>query len=391
MKISRRAVELQESATLAVSARAAKMKADGVDVIGFGAGEPDFDTPGHIKRAAIDALEHGRTKYSQPSSGLFSARQAVCTKFARENGLAYTPDQVLIDAGGKMVVYLAIQALIDPGDEVVIPKPYWVSYPEIVRLAGGVSVFPCGREENDYRLSPGELRASLSSKTNLVILNSPSNPSGVTYAPNEIRALGEVLQDRDLWVLSDEIYDRLLFDGQETLSYAAVGPKAYGQTITINSASKTYAMTGWRIGYAAACVEVIRAMARIQSQTTSGAVTFNQIALAEALNGKDTELTRMREEFERRARFMHRRLTSIPGVRCPRPTGAFYCFPNVAATYPRLGVSGSVAFAERLLEQAKVAVVPGVAFGMDDHVRLSFATSMEQIEKGLDRLEKFLG
>jgi aspartate aminotransferase len=289
-----------------------------------------------------------------------------------------------------MVLYLAIQVLVDPGDEVVIPRPYWVSFPEMVRLAGGTPVFAAGLLERDYKLTAVELRAALSPRTKLVIINSPSNPSGVTYHPEEMRALAAALDDRDLWVISDEIYDKLLFDGQKSLSFAAASEAAYRKTITTNSASKTYAMTGWRIGFAAGPVEVIHAMAKLQSQTTSGAVTFNQDALVEALTSDQSDVEQMRREFERRAHYMYRRLTSMPGVRCPRPTGAFYCFPNVSAAYPGLGVSGSAGFADRLLEHAKVAVVPGIAFGMDDHVRLSFATSMEQIEKGLDRFEAFL-
>jgi aspartate aminotransferase len=390
MNLSQRVSQLHESATLAVAAKAARMKADGVDVIGFGAGEPDFDTPRPIRRAAIEAIERGETRYVHPTSGLGLAKQAVCAKFARDNGLTYRPEQVIIDTGGKMIIYLGIQAIIDPGDEVVIPRPYWVSFPEIVRLAGGEPVFPVGSPTRDYRLTPDELRASLTPRTKAIIINSPSNPSGVTYSPDEIRALAKVLEGRDVWVLSDEIYDRLLFDGQETLSFAATGAFAYDHTITINSASKTYAMTGWRIGFAAGPAPVIQAMAKLQSQTTSGAVTFNQHALVEALNGSHDDVERMRAEFEKRAHYMYARLTALPGITCPKPTGAFYCFPNVSAAFARLGVRGSADFAERLLEQARVAVVPGVAFGMDEHVRLSFATSMDQIEKGLDRIEALL-
>jgi aspartate aminotransferase len=390
MKLARRVMELEESATLAVSAKAARMKAEGVDVIGFGAGEPDFDTPIHIKRAGMDAIDAGQTKYAKPASGISVAKEAVCAKLARENQLTYAPQQVIITAGAKMAVYLAIQALIDPGDEVVIPKPYWVSYPEIVKLAGGVPVFVAGPEENDYKLTPDDLRTVLTGRTRLLLVNSPSNPSGVTYSPVEIRALAEVLQGRDLWVVSDEIYDRLLYEGQETLSYAAVSDKAYARTITVNGASKTYAMTGWRIGYSAGPHEAIKAMAKLQTQTTSGAATFNQIALAEALTADQAPVEAMRVEFEHRARHMYKRLTAIPGVSCPKPTGAFYCFPNVSGAFERLGVSGSGEFADRMLEEVRVAVVPGIAFGMDEHVRLSFAASMHTIDRGLDRIADFL-
>lgn len=390
MKLATRVMELNESTTLAVTAKAAKMKADGVDVISFAAGEPDFDTPTHIIRAAIEALQQGQTRYPKPASGIAIAKKAVCEKLARENDLVYRPEQTIITNGGKLAIYLAIHALVDPGDEVIIPLPYWVSYPEMVGLAGGKPVFVAGPESKDYKLTPEALRSVITDRTKLFLLTSPSNPSGVTYTPSEIRALAGVLQDRDVWVMSDEIYDRLLFDGHETLSYAAVSERAYRQTLTVNSVSKTYAMTGWRLGYAAGPVELIDAMAKIQSQSTSGAPTFAQYALAAALTEDQTPVEQMRSEFERRAHHMYKRLCAMPGLRCPKPTGAFYCFPNVSGAYQRLGVKGSVAVAEKLLEAALVAVVPGAAFGLDDHIRLSFATSMEMIDKGLDRIEALL-
>ncbi|MCH7597109.1 MAG: pyridoxal phosphate-dependent aminotransferase [Planctomycetes bacterium] len=390
MKLSQRAIDLAESATLAVAARAAKMKAEGVDVVGFGAGEPDFGTPEHICEAGIAAIKAGHTGYPKPASGLAETKKAVCERFERVNGLSYTPQQTIITSGGKECIHLAVHAVIDPGDEVVIPVPYWVSYPEIVRLAGGVPVVVAGAVANDYKVTPDLLRAVLTDRTRMVIINSPSNPSGVTYEPDEIRALASVLTEREVLILSDEIYDELLYDGQRTLSYAAVNDDAYAQTLTVNSASKTYAMTGWRLGYAGGPVDVVKAMAKLQSQSTSGAATFSQIALATALTGDQSAVESMRVEFERRGKHMWKRLTSMSGVACPKPTGAFYCFPDVSATFARLGVSSSREFAARLLEKAKVAVVPGIAFGMDAHVRLSFATSMEEIDKGLDRLAAFL-
>ena len=390
MTLSRRVRRIAESATLAVSAKAARMRSEGIDVISFGAGEPDFDTPEHIKRAGIAAINAGQTKYPKPASGLPAAKKAVCEKLARENNLEYAPEQVIITSGGKMALALAMLATVDDGDEVVIPKPYWVSYPEIAKLAGGVPVFVAGPEDNDYRLRPQDLESALTDRTKVVCLNSPSNPSGVTYSPDEIRALAEVLASRDVYVISDEIYDRLLYDGQQTMSYAAAGDRAYGQAITLNAASKTYAMTGWRLGYAAGPVEVIKAMSKLQSQTTSGAATFNQIAFAEALTGDQSAVEAMRSEFARRGKHMWERLTAMPDVSCPRPTGAFYCFPKVSACFARLGVTGSVAFADRLLDEARVAVVAGVAFGLDGHVRLSFASSLEQIDRGLDRFAAFL-
>lgn len=390
MRLAKRVRNLAESATLAVASKAARMRADGIDVISFGAGEPDFDTPAAIKQAAIAALEAGHTKYAKPASGIPEAKEAVCRKFGRENSLHYKPEQVIITAGGKMAVSLVIQALVDEGDEVVIPAPYWVSYPEITKLAGGVPVIVTGPQSNDFKLSPEDLKPVLNDRTKLFLLTSPSNPSGVTYTPDELAALADVLVAHDLFVMADEIYDRLLFDGQASASYGAISDKTFAQTITINSLSKTYAMTGWRMGYAAGPVDVIGAMRKLQSQSTSGATTFNQHALVEALTGDQSSVEPMRVEFERRAHFMYDRLTGMPGVQCPKPTGAFYCFPNFSECYAKCGAADSSAFAELLLEQARVAVVPGVAFGMDEHVRLSFATSMEKIQEGLNRIERFL-
>jgi aspartate aminotransferase len=390
MRLAQRVLQLEESATLAVSAKAARMQAEGVDIISFGAGEPDFPTPAHVARAGIQAIEAGKTKYSKPASGHPAARRAVCEKFARENQLSYQPDQVVLTVGGKEAVFLAVMAVVNPGDEVVIPAPYWVSYPEIVKLAGGVPVFVSGPEERDYKLSAPLLRGVLSPKTKMVIVNSPSNPSGVTYSPTEMRELASVLEDRELVVLSDEIYDQLLYDGQRTISYAAINERAYAQTITAHALSKTYSMTGWRIGYAAGPKDVVSAMAKLQSQSTSGTVTFIQEALIAALTSDQKDVERMRGEFERRARHMRERLCAMPGIRCPRPTGAFYCFPNVSETYKRLEVSGSVDFADRLLAEARVAVVPGIGFGMDAHVRLSFACDQRHMDEGLDRIRAFL-
>jgi len=391
MRLAQRVTELAPSATLEVTAQAARLKADGVDVISFGAGEPDFDTPAHIKRACIAAIEGGQTKYSKPASGSAESKRAVCAKLARENGLEYGPEQVVVTSGGKMAFYLAAHALLDPGDEVIIPVPYWVSYPEIVKLAGGVPVFVTGSAANDFRLTPDVLSSALTARTRMFIINSPSNPSGVTYSPDELKALGDALRGRDLVAVSDEIYDQLVYDGQTAMSFAAVSDEVYAKTVTINSASKTYAMTGWRLGYAAGPRDLIAAMCKLQSQSTSGAVTFNQPALAEALSASQACVAEMRIEFARRGKHMWERLSAISGVTCPKPTGAFFCFPNMSRLYTRLGVGGSVEFARRMLEEVHVAVVPGVAFGMDAHTRFSFATSIEQIDAGLDRIERWIG
>jgi len=390
MKLSKRVQMLAESATLAVSAKAAAMKKQGIDVVGFGAGEPDFDTPVNVKEAAKKAIDAGQTKYATPASGILPAKEAVCSKLKRENNLTYEPGQVLITVGGKEALFLAFCALLDEGDEAILPVPYWVSYPEQIRLAGGKVVPVVGSEANGFRLTPDQIAAAITPRTRVLVLNYPSNPGGFCYSPEEIRAIADVVVRHDLIVFSDEMYDRLLYGNQRFLSFAAARPEAYERTITFNAGSKTYSMTGWRIGYAAGPKDIIAAMARLQSQTTSGPATFNQVALAEALTGDQSSVERMRKEFERRAEYMYTRLAAMPGVRCVQPTGAFYAFPNVSGTYRKLGVKGSVEFAAKALEEAKVAVVPGIAFGSDEHIRLSFATGMDQIQKGLDRLERFV-
>lgn len=390
MKLSRRVLELDESATLQVSARAARMRTEGVDVIGFGAGEPDFDTPEHIREAGVAALRAGHTRYPTPSSGIPVAKEAVCTKFLRDDGLSYKPDQVVITAGAKLAVYLALHSLLEPGDEAIVPAPYWVSYPTLVQLTGATPVFVRGLESRDFKLTPDDIRRAITPRTRVFIFNSPSNPGGFTYHPDEVRALAGVLADYDVTVISDEIYDRLVYEGQKTLSFAAVSQRAYEQTLTVNSASKTYAMTGWRAAYAAGPEYLIAAMSRLQTQNTSGAATFTQYALAAALASSQEVVEEMRQEFERRARYMWERLNSIPGVRCVRPTGAFYCFPNIGEAAQRRGIGTSLEFAERLLAEAHVAVVPGAPFGFDDHIRMSFAASMDHIRTGLDRMEAWL-
>ena len=390
MRISKRISRLAESATLAVAAKAANMRAQGIDVVSLAAGEPDFDTPEHIKAAGIQAIRDGKTKYSKPSSGLPEVKAAAQRKLQRENGLSYEPSQIIITAGAKDAVQMAIVTALDPGDEVIIPSPYWVSYPEQVKLANAVPVFVPGDEVHGFELTVGQLEAAITERTRMIILNSPNNPGGFTYSPQKIEQIAEVVRGKDILILSDEIYDRLTYGDVTHRSIAATGPDAFGKTVTISGGSKTYAMTGWRIGFAAGPEPIIAAMAKLQSQRSSGAATFTQVALAEALTGDQSCVAAMREEFARRAAHMHERLSAMPGVTCVPPTGAFYCFPNVMGAYEPLGVAGSVQFAERLLEEAHVAAVPGIAFGNDAHIRLSFATSMERIDEGLGRLEAFL-
>ncbi len=394
MKISQRAQSVPASMTIAVTAKAKELKAQGIDVVGFGAGEPDFDTPDYIKKAAIAAIDAGKTKYTA-APGIPELRQAISDKFMRDNGLAYTPDQVIINIGGKHSVYEAMQAVLDPGDEVLMPTPYWVTYPEAVKLSGAVPKVVETSKDSGYKMSPDQLKAAITDRTALLILNSPSNPGGFTYTPDELRALAKVLEGTDIYVMSDEIYEKLIYGNTEFISFAALSDDALGRTLTLNGFSKAFSMTGWRLGYVAGPLEVIKAMARLQSHMTSNAVTFAQYAAVAALGPEaDQAIETMRIEFEKRASFMAERLNSIDGIECAPATGAFYCFPDVSVHYGRTingaRIDGSLDFAQALLEQAKVALVPGVAFGLNNNVRLSFACSLEQITKGLDRLEQWL-
>lgn len=392
MELSERAKQVSESATMAVAAKAAQLRRAGKDVLGFGAGEPDSPTPEHIRDAAKRALDAGHTGYAKPGSGIPEARAAVCEKFRRENGLTYTPEQTIITVGGKEALFLACAALLDPGDEVILPVPYWVTFPEQIKLCGGVVVPVQGDEANDLRLTPDQIVAAITPKTKVLIFNSPSNPGGFAYSPEETRAIAEALSGRDIVVFSDEMYDRLRYgDRQEHLSFAGTSPEWYEKTITFNAASKTHAMTGWRVGFAAGPADIIKAMGRIQSHTTSGTAHFVQHALVEALTGDQSHVESMRAEYERRGHRMCDRLNRLSGVSCVRPGGAFYCFPKVRDTYAKLGVANSQEFCEVVLGKALVALVPGGAFGCDDNVRLSFANSMDHIDAGLDRLEKLLG
>ncbi|MBN1845235.1 MAG: pyridoxal phosphate-dependent aminotransferase [Sedimentisphaerales bacterium] len=389
MKISKTAQSVSDSVTMAVTARAKQMKSEGIDVVSFGAGEPDFDTPVFIKEAAKRALDAGATKYS-PAAGNLELRRQIARKLKEENGLDYTAQQIVVACGAKHAVYEAIHAIVDPGDEVLIPTPYWVSYPEMVRLVGGIPRIVETRQEDDYKLTAEGLRRAITDKSCLLILNYPGNPSGFCYTPAELAHLGDVLAGTDLAVLSDEIYEKLVYGDVEFRSLAAVCPALLDRTVTINGLSKSYSMTGWRIGYAAGPADVIGAIAGIQSHTTSGPATFVQLAAIEALRQGEPDIRRMHAEFAKRARHIHQRLNSLEGVSCVEPTGAFYVFPNVAEHYPRLGVPGSAEFCRRLLEEARVACVPGAGFGCDQNIRLSFATSMAQIDKGVDRLAEFL-
>ena len=393
MKISKRAQAVPPSATMAVDAKAKELKAKGVDIVGFGVGEPDFDTPQYIKDAAIAALKAGKTKYTA-TPGIPELRKAIAEKLLKENNLKYTPEQIIVNIGAKHSVYESMQAVIDEGDEVILPAPYWVTYPETIKLAGGVMKVIQTDISNSYKITPGQLKKAISKKTVMLLINSPNNPGGFTYTPDELMAIAKVLEGTDIMVLSDEIYEKLVYGDTKFVSFASLNEDAYKRTIIINGFSKTFAMTGWRLGYTAGPVEVIKAMDRLQSHMTQNPVSFVQAGALVAFSDPSNEVEKMRLEFENRGKYMAERLDAIKGVKCPKPTGAFYCFPDVSAHYGRtIGgakIQNSMDFASALLEQAGVALVPGGPFGCDKNVRLSFATSMEQITKGLDRIEKWL-
>lgn len=394
MKISKRAQDVPASATIAVTSRAQELTAQGVDVVGFGAGAPDFDTPDYIKEAAIKALKAGKTKYTA-ASGIIELRTAIAEKLKKENGLEYSPQEIIVNIGGKHSVYEAMQAVLDPGDEVIMPTPYWVTYPETIKLAGGVPKVVETDKSVGYKITPAQLKGAITEKTAMLLINSPNNPGGFTYTPQELKALAEVLEGTNVSVLSDEIYEKLIYGDTKFVSFASLSEDAFGRTITLNGFSKAFSMTGWRLGYAAGPLEVIKAMGRLQSHMTSNPVTFCQYAAIEAM-GEPAEqaIETMRAEFERRGQYMTERLNSIEGVECAESTGAFYCFPDVSSHYGRnikgAKIGGSMDFAKALLEQANVALVPGLPFGCDNNVRLSFACSLEQITKGLDRLQEWL-
>jgi aspartate aminotransferase len=391
MDVSKRMANIKPSPTLAVSAKAKAMKARGIDVIGFGAGEPDFDTPDHIKDAAVHAIKEGFTKYTA-AGGIEELKIAVCEKFKKDNGLDYEPGEILISCGAKHSLYNSCQALLYEGDEVIIPSPYWVSYPDMVYLAGARPVILKAKEENGFKITPEDLTAAITSKTKAFILNSPSNPTGAAYTKDELCKIAQVVLEKDIVVISDEIYEKIVYDNFEFFSIVTVEPRIKDKTIIVNGASKTYSMTGWRIGYAAGPKEIISAMTNIQSQSTSNATSIAQKASLKALTGPQDFIDDMIREFDKRRRYMVERLNAIPGFSCFSPMGAFYAFPNVSGVYGRkagnYNITDSTSLAGYLLESTHVAVVAGVGFGSDDNIRLSYATSFENIEKGLNRIQK---
>jgi aspartate aminotransferase len=383
MEISTRAAQLTPSLTLSIDSKAKAMKSEGLDVCGFGAGEPDFDTPEHIKAAAISALEAGFTKYT-PSSGLPELRQAISEKFAADNGLEYRPSQVVVSNGAKHSCYNAILATCETGDEVIIPSPYWVSYPDMVRLAGAEPVIVQTNERNGWKMTAQEFENAMTPRTKMVILNSPNNPSGAVYSREELEAIVEVAAEEDIYILSDEIYEKLVYDGVKHVSIASLSKQAYDLTITINGFSKSYAMTGWRLGYMGAPEAIAKAVDSIQSHSTSNACSFAQKGAIAALKGDQQPLSDMHDEFDMRRNYMYDRIIKIANITAVKPQGAFYILVNIS----QLGLT-SQNFADRLLSKANVAVVPGAAFGDDRTIRLSYATSIDIIKKGLDRFQDF--
>src|SRR6266404_4281570 len=382
-KISHRAASLSPSLTLAIDSKAKQMKADGQDVVGFGAGEPDFDTPKHIKDAAIKALNEGFTKYT-PASGIPEMRQAIADKFKRDNGLDYKPSQVIVSCGGKHSCYNVILATCEEGDEVIIPAPYWLSYPEMVKLASAKPVIVETTDRTEFKITPEQLGSAITPRTRLFILNSPSNPTGTVYTPEEIKTLGDICVEKGVLIMSDEIYEHLLYDGAIHKSVASFSPAHYEHTIVVHGFAKAWSMTGWRLGFLAAPEPIAKAIDAIQSHSTSNPTSFAQKGAVAALTGPQDHLKIWLAEFDKRRAFAWKKLSSIPGISCVNARGAFYLFPNIAGT----GLK-SADFCARLLETEKVAAVPGIAFGADDYIRISYATSLANIEKGLDRIDRF--
>ncbi len=393
MKLAERAQNISPSPTLSIDAQAKKMTAGGVKVINFGAGEPDFDTPENIKQAAVKAIADGMTKYT-PVAGIESLRQAIVKKLAKDNGLQYELGQIVVSAGAKHSLYNVFQVLCQEGDEVILPAPYWVTYLEQIKLTGAKPVIVPTTVENGFKMTPAQLQNAITPNSRLFVLNSPSNPTGVVYTKAELEALGEILEKNNIAIISDEIYEKLIYNGDRHISIASLSPGLKDLTVIINGVSKSYAMTGWRIGYAAAPLPVAKAMADLQSHSTSNPTSIAQAASLEALTGTQESVQQMVAEFVKRRDYMVERLTAIPGVQCNLPGGAFYVFPDVKAligkSYAGETINNVTDLARVLLEIEHVAIVPGVAFGDDNCFRLSYATSMDNIREGLDLIEKVL-
>ncbi len=392
--VSKKVGEIAPSLTLEITAKAKKLKAEGVSIIGFGAGEPDFNTPEYITNAAKHALDIGFTKYT-PAAGMPELKEAICKKFLKDNGLSYEPSQIVVSTGAKSSLFHAICAMVDESDEVILPSPYWLTYPELVKLAGGKSVFIKTTANDGYKMTAEELSDAVTDKTKLLILNSPNNPTGAVYSEKELSAIAKVCEEKGLYVISDEIYEKLVYGGEKHVSIAALSPYMKEHTVVVNGMSKSYSMTGWRIGYLAAPKDIAKAVSSMQSHTTSNACSIAQYASVAALESEESDkfIEKMQKTFDERRIYMVKTLQAIKGVVLPEPKGAFYVFADVSAFYGKSfqdeKVTGSLSFAELALKKG-VAVVPGIAFGDDDCIRLSYAISIEDIKEGLKRLKDFI-
>jgi len=384
IKLAARVGEVPPSITLAIAAKAKAMKAEGIDVCSLSTGEPDFDTPEHIKAAAKQALDAGKTKYG-PVAGEPQLKAAIARKLLSDNNLNYQPENILVTNGGKHSLYNLMMALIDPGDEVIIPAPYWLSYPEMVKLASGKPVIVRTDASTGYKITPEQLSGAITPKTKLFVLNSPSNPTGMVYTPAEIKALAEVIVDRDILVVADEIYEKIIYDGAQHVSIGSLGKEIFDRTLISSGFAKAYSMTGWRVGYLAGPIELIKATSTIQGHSTSNVCTFAQYGAISALESSQESVEKMRQAFAQRRQVIFELLDAVPGISCIKPDGAFYMFVNISKT----GMN-SLEFCDAFLEQQQVAVIPGIAFGADDHIRLSYATDLGTIKKAVERLDKFV-
>ncbi|WP_300379593.1 pyridoxal phosphate-dependent aminotransferase [Clostridium sp.] len=393
MKFSNKAMEINPSITLEITAKAKELKELGVDITSFGAGEPDFNTPSNIIKAATLAMENGKTKYTA-TSGILELRQAICNKLKKENNLDYDPSQIIISTGAKQGLANTFLSILNPGDEVIIPTPYWVSYPELVKIAGGIPVYCNSKRENDYKYTLEELEEVLSYKTKAIVINSPNNPTGSIYDRDELENIAAFARKNDILIISDEIYEKLIYDGEKHISIASLSEDALNRTIIINGLSKSYAMTGWRIGYSASNKEIAKLMSSIQSHMTSNASSISQYGALEALTGDQDSVDYMVKEFDNRRKYMINRIREMKDISIIKPKGAFYIMVDISNYYGKSYngkvIESSLDFAKQILEKEKVAVIPGIGFGLDKYIRLSYATSMEVIEKGLDRIEKFI-
>ena len=393
MELSKKAQRIEASVTLAITAKAKEMKENGIDVISFGAGEPDFNTPANIINAAIKAMEEGNTKYTNVN-GILPLREAICKKFKEDNGLIYKPSQIVVSTGAKQSLANVFLAILNPDDEVIVPNPYWVSYPELIGLADGKAVFVESDETSSYKFTKENLEKVVTEKTKAIILNTPNNPTGTIYNKEELIEIAEFAKKHDLIIVSDEMYEKLIYDGEKHVSIASVSDDAYERTIVINGLSKSYAMTGWRLGYCGASEKIAKLMTNIQSHMTSNVCSITQYAAVEALNGPQDKVKEMIVEFERRRNYMAKTLEEMNNLSIIKPQGAFYIMINIDKCLGKEingeRINDSMDFSAKLLKHEKVAVIPGKAFGLDNYVRLSYATSMESIEKGLERINKFV-